>query len=500
MNSKKNHHYLSITSILILLLHGSITIIAQSATQPKSIWTTKVDANECNILKISSDGGIVVVGSKGSGDSYSVLKYNRQGEFEWSNPLDSNSSLYATSITEVKGEGFSISGFIGAGNVRPTPFTYGYAAVINYLGVVSWKRTLRDDTKDFFMGLFDNPYIRTKDSGYALLYNNAIQPASKENGYELTFHYYNKNGDINNVILDTIKDCEEIRVHSFQQTADGGYFGYYYPTSENRPREYYVIKLDKNGAVQWKKTWQENVYTLRGGTALELSDGSFVVANNTIGPTGNAQLRKFSASGELMYHKEIIAKQLTKINAIAETKGNELVLAGCTLDFDGVDNKWPTERQDNYLGHVNSNGEIIERSVWGVENKFDILSQVAVTEDGNYIIGGIGGETGTAFISKITPNVSSVFEVTSEANVFNLRVIEEGTKQSAAYTIPNNANVTVSIYNLEGKEVHPLLQNTYQQAGTYNIPLTTSQLVTGQYFLRFTDGKTSVTKPLVIVR
>lgn len=499
MKSKKQKYgcIRTIAIIMMLLLQASITAFA---TQPKAVWTTKVDANDCNLLKSTSDGGVVVVGSKESGDLYAVLKYNAQGVNEWNTMPETQRSLFLSSVSEVKGEGFSISGFIGVNNVRFALVTYGYAAIVNYTGDVSWKREIKeDDPGDLFLRQYDNPYTRTKDGDYAVLNNIAIQSDSKNN-FKLLFHFHNKNGTVNEVVVDTIRDCEELRVHTFQQTADGGFFGFFYPTTDNRPREYYLIKLDKNGAVQWKKTWQENDYTLRGGTAIELSNGGFAVVNNTIGPTGNAQLRKFSADGELIYHKEIIAKRLTKINSIAETKNHGIVLAGSTLDFDGVATKWPSDIQDFYLGQVNSMGELVEQSVWGVENRSDVISQVAVAEDGNFIIGGTIGEVGSAFVSKVIPNVSSVFEGKSETNIFNLHLIGEGTKFSVDYTLPQNAVVSMSIFDILGTEIVSVFQNVEKQTGTYSIPLPTSQLLAGTYFLRCTDGKNLTTKTLTIIK
>jgi hypothetical protein len=476
--------------------------------KPITLWTSIIDANNCEKMCLTSDRSIVTLAAMGSGDSYSVIKYDMNGIQKWSTLFGSKTNgeettpIYLNSILVSQEEGISVSGYAGASPTKGGSVVVGYSCLLGDNGEIKSIRNRAKDKKDAFFEGYDIPYIKTKIGNYAVMRGQSLTIGTTNN-IEVYLRFINNEGKVySEKIIDTIKDVEDLVFPTFQQTSDGGYLGYFYSIKNNTPKEWHAVKLDKDGTVQWSQVWKENSYGFKGGcVALELSDGSVLTANNTIGtPIGYAHIRQFSATGELLMHKKISAKSQTIIYSLAETKDHKIILGGTTLDVDSTDKSFPNYRKDFFLTQMNMDSDVEWQSVWGTESKADQISQVAVADDGSLIIGGIGGETGTAFVSKILPNVSSIFEGKQEENTCNLTITENGTTYNATYTLSRNSSVSLSVYNLLGTKILSILHNMEQSSGTYNLPLPISQLPTGQYFIRCTDGKTSITKPLTIVR
>jgi hypothetical protein len=69
------------------------------------------------------------------------------------------------------------------------------------------------------------------------------------------------------------------------------------------------------------------------------------------------------------------------------------------------------------------------------------------------------------------------------------------------YSIGNRQFVSLKVYNLLGNEVATLI-NKEQQAGTYNVPFTMSNLnlSSGTYFYRLQAGNFVETKKMILLK
>jgi len=67
------------------------------------------------------------------------------------------------------------------------------------------------------------------------------------------------------------------------------------------------------------------------------------------------------------------------------------------------------------------------------------------------------------------------------------------------YQIPNSGKVTLTLYNVLGREIKTLL-NSYQNAGQYEIKFDASGLPSGVYFYKLTSGSFSDLKKLILVK
>jgi hypothetical protein len=68
-----------------------------------------------------------------------------------------------------------------------------------------------------------------------------------------------------------------------------------------------------------------------------------------------------------------------------------------------------------------------------------------------------------------------------------------------SYSVPQNAFVTLKVYNILGNEVSTLV-NEQKAAGNYNVTFNASQLTTGIYFYTLQSGNFTATKKLILVK
>ncbi|RPI13493.1 MAG: T9SS C-terminal target domain-containing protein [Ignavibacteriae bacterium] len=67
------------------------------------------------------------------------------------------------------------------------------------------------------------------------------------------------------------------------------------------------------------------------------------------------------------------------------------------------------------------------------------------------------------------------------------------------YDIPKASNVTITVYNINGKEVSTLV-NEFKQAGAYSISFNASSLASGVYFYKITAGDFTATKKMTLIK
>ena len=68
------------------------------------------------------------------------------------------------------------------------------------------------------------------------------------------------------------------------------------------------------------------------------------------------------------------------------------------------------------------------------------------------------------------------------------------------FALPQTSNVTLKVYNLNGKEVATLINNTTVQAGTNEYRFDASNLASGIYFYKLTAGKFTDTKKMILIK
>jgi len=316
--------------------------------------------------------------------------------------------------------------------------------------------------------------------------------------------------------------------HSIQQTNDGGYIVAGYTDSNEGDvsgnhgyDDYWVVKLTCSGTLEWQKAL--------GGTGVDdassiqqTSDGGYIVAGETqsndgdvSGNHGNSDywVVKLTSSGTLEWQKALGGTSYDVAFSIQRTSDGGYIVAGYTLSNDG-DVSGNHGSGDYWVVKLTCSGILEWQKAFGGTD-YDYAYSIQQTNDGGYIVAGgtnshdgdVSGNHGWSDYWVVKLNSGSG--------------IEEWTMDDAGITIyPNPANdkifiyfkpvtrnpepatdLSVSIYNIQGKEMlkqllttsQPSLQtgtgtegeaNSYKSPSEYLGMIDISNLPKGMYFVK----------------
>jgi hypothetical protein len=176
--------------------------------------------------------------------------------------------------------------------------------------------------------------------------------------------------------------------HAIQQTADGGYIvGGFTNSFGALGKDYYVVKLDPAGSVEW-----ENRYGGSGGDViryiLQASDGGYLVAGFThsFGTRGDIMILKLDADGGIEWQKRYGGAKFEEPSTILEVSDGYIVMEQSS-SF--------TASTDAWIFKIDFDGDFIWQKTFGGRGGMDELSSAMLTNDGGFIA---AGETSSNFI------------------------------------------------------------------------------------------------------
>ncbi|MBI3190812.1 PQQ-binding-like beta-propeller repeat protein [archaeon] len=176
---------------------------------------------------------------------------------------------------------------------------------------------------------------------------------------------------------------------SVQQTSDGGYI-----VLGIKEDLAYLIKTDAYGNMLWDKALGEN-YGDMGFSLLQTSDSGYIIVGTTQshgatpcsvkepekGTSADVYVIKTDADGNKLWEKAIGGPRLDVGYSVQQTSDGNYIITGMTTSF--------SERgvEDVYLLEIDTNGnKLWEKAIGG--NKSEIGYSVQQTDDGGYIIVG----------------------------------------------------------------------------------------------------------------
>jgi hypothetical protein len=186
----------------------------------------------------------------------------------------------------------------------------------------------------------------------------------------------------------TFGTAENDRSQYVEQTADGGYIitggtG----NVETNNQDAWLIKTDCAGNQEWQQTYggngNEKTYTVHQET-----DGSYILAGLTSSfGNGNydAYLIKTDSDGNEIWYKTFGGSGIENAYAMQILPNEGYILAGSTQSFGAGD-------FDVWLIKVDQQGDEIWNQVYGTE-VVDYCYFVSITEDGNFVLGGLTNST-----------------------------------------------------------------------------------------------------------
>src|SRR5690606_39884516 len=111
------------------------------------------------------------------------------------------------------------------------------------------------------------------------------------------------------------------------------------PRTQYKDLEKWIIKLDKQGNVQWRKTIEN-----WGHDIQQTSDGGYIITGNIMSEWNTRKndywVAKLDAKGDMTWQRNFGGSEIDMANTIRQTVDGGYVIAGYTESFDGdVSNK-----------------------------------------------------------------------------------------------------------------------------------------------------------------
>jgi len=295
-------------------------------------------------IQQTSDGGYIVAGetwSFGAGDSdFWVLKLDRNGDVQWQKAYGGPSEEHVSSIQQT-----ADGGYIVAGTTKSFFFSGTWVLKLDRNGNVQWQKT--------YGGLSKGPVSiqQTADGEYIV--------AGKSEGYDIWVLRLDRNG--NPQWGKTYGGLGLGEALSIQQTSDGGYIvageTWSFGAGDS---DFWVLKLDRNGDVQWQKAYggpsEEHVSSIQ-----QTADGGYIVAGTTYSFAAgytDIWVLKLDQSGNVQWQKTYGGPSWDKASSIQQTADGGYIVAGSTYSFG-----W-----DIWVLKLDANGDIGGCSLIGTSN------------------------------------------------------------------------------------------------------------------------------------
>ncbi|MDB5166666.1 MAG: hypothetical protein JWM37_738 [Candidatus Saccharibacteria bacterium] len=185
-------------------------------------------------------------------------------------------------------------------------------------------------------------------------------------------------------------------------TSDGGMAVTGYTSSYGSgSQDAVIIKYDSAGTLLWSRTWggtaADNAYSI-----VQTPDGGLAITGTTSSYGSEVFLARYDSAGTLLWSRTWGGTSTDYSNSLAVTTDGGFVIGVGT-------NSFGAGSADAGLVRYDANGNLLWSRVWG-GTSFDFANDVAVTQDGGYVlIGttssyGVGGGLDDSFIARYDSN------------------------------------------------------------------------------------------------
>lgn len=398
---------------LILLLQNLF-----SFGQSQPIFTNcigDIDDDKLYDAKITSDGGIIVVGyliTPGQYKAFFISKLDSNGNMEWEKKYGGNLfGDHAFSVFEAT-DGYVIAGVnkSNSGDITGNHGNWDALVVkVDFLGNLVWQKTFGGSSDEEAKSI-----VQTNDGGYI------IAGYTSSNNFDVTGNHGGKdfwvvklNASGNLVWQKTYGGTGNDIANSIVQTLDGGYIVAGISNSTNGDvllnignDDFWIIKITSLGNIEWQKTFgtlgNDNMPNI-----IQTSDGGYAMVGASYPFNGSyyadyCNIFKINSTGDIEWQRFIESYNYSSpddIFKIIETLDNGYAVIGSTADGDTSSNTMPT------YGGTN---------LWFL--KFDSLGNT----QGQRGFGGQGNDHGSAIQQDASGNYYIVGYISSINNIDNL--------------------------------------------------------------------------------
>ena len=268
--------------------------------------------------------------------------------------------------------------------------------VVAQAPAIEWQKALGGSSVDYA-----NSVQQTADGGYIVAgssFSDDGDVAINHGYYDAWIVKLNSTGGIQ--WQKSLGGSDYDEAYSIQQTSDGGYIvaGFFnYVTNNLSDTNYWIIKLDATGTIQWQKSLGGNF----GDYAFSIqqtSEGGYVVAGYSASKNGDVTgnhgsqdfwIVKLNHIGDIQWQKSFGGSREDLAYSIQQTLDGGYILAGNSYSNDG-DVTGNHGSSDYWVVKLANNGDLIWQKSLGGSGQ-DMGRSVRQTSDGGYIVAGASG-------------------------------------------------------------------------------------------------------------
>ncbi len=339
----------------ILKLDANGSIIWQ-----KTIGGSEID--QLSTLNETSDNGYIMGGyseSNISGDKtednsglsdYWVIKLDSVGNIEWQNTIGGHGYDVLSEVQETSDGGYILGGRsespMSGDKTEISQGSSDYWVVkLDITGAIQWQNTIGGNDYDFFTLL-----QQTSDDGYIVggFTKSNISGDKTENSHGKEDFWILKLDTIGNIQWQkTIGGSEYDRLNTLIQTADGGYIlggeslsGISGDKTEDSTGayDYWVVKLDGLGAIQWQNTIGGADYDYLT-TIIQTTDYGYLIGGYSLSNIsgdksedskgyGDYWVLKLNSVGGIQWQKTIGGASEDRLYSLQQTNVDSYILGG----------------------------------------------------------------------------------------------------------------------------------------------------------------------------
>jgi ABC-type transport system substrate-binding protein len=318
-----------------------------------------------------------IVGGDGAALTYSSLRCSEPPATEWNRTYGGTSEDWAHSVVQTSDGGYALAG---------TTDSYGAGGWDFWLvktdsnGQVQWNNTYGGAEDEL-----GTEMIQTSDGGYALTGWTHSYGAGG-----VDFWLVKTDSDGNAQWNKTYGGASLDFSSSVVQTSDGGYAlaGYTYSFGAGGPADFWLVKTDSAGNMQWNKTY--------GGTnwdaatsLVQTSDGGYAMAGETqsYGAGGyDSWLVKTDSAGNMQWNNTYGGTDIDYASDLVQTGDQGYAMVGSTQSYGAGS-------VDLWLVKTDSAGDMQWNETYGGVDE-DRAFSVILTVDGGYAIAGSTNSSG----------------------------------------------------------------------------------------------------------
>ncbi len=368
------------------------------------------ELDDCSYdIQLTADGGYVVAGYTRNDvagvTDFLIVKLDSEGIMEWESKFGEGKPEHAYTVQQT-----SDGGYIVAGEKRiHTEFfdEYGFTSSYKYdfwilkldsFGELEWEKLYGGDDYDRA-----NSIIETSDGGYVVAghaqsYGAEYDPEPNAKK-DLWIMKLESDGEQAWERLYGDPDSGD-GAKSVKETADGGYIVAGFTAMDgNGDYDFWVLKLDEFGRLDWEETYGGNYPEVAYSIDLT-SDGGYVVAGETWSyGAGNNDfwVLKLNSIGHVAWSNTFGDDRFEGAKSVQQTSDNGYIVAGYTTSF-GEGNR------DCWLLRLNSDGSERWARAYGGES-WDSANSVKQTADGSFIVSADSSSAGAGELDLLIFNM-----------------------------------------------------------------------------------------------